>query len=65
MNLTQITSLWPPFGGSTIIVQAEVPAHYHELIGPSAQLYVLIGGSTAFYELTGPSESLYILRGRE
>lgn len=39
------------------------PAHWHDLVGSSQQLYVLTGASTELYDAIGPSEQLYVLRG--
>ena len=60
MTLLRITSLWPPFG---VLYAVPSPAHWHELVGPSEQLYVLTGGSTELYDMIGPSEQLYVLKG--
>ena len=63
MQLTRLLTLWPPFDATAFIRVPESPAHYHELIAASTQLYVLTGASTEQYETTGPSAQQYIVEG--
>jgi hypothetical protein len=62
MDILDILNLWTPF---TIYVATTTttPAHWHDLVGPGEQLYVLTGASAELYETVGPSEQLYILEG--
>jgi hypothetical protein len=59
MDILGLLNLWTPF----TVYAATDPGHYHDLVGPSKQLYVLTGASTEFYETIGPNEQLYVLRG--
>jgi hypothetical protein len=62
MDILSLVNIWTPF---TIYVASTTtdPAHYHDLVGATSQLYVLIGPSAEEYDLTGPASQLYILEG--
>jgi hypothetical protein len=65
MQLTKLLTLWPPFDATAFIRVPESPAHLHELLGASTQLYFLIGASAEQYEATGLAAQLYVLEGCE
>ena len=61
MDILSLLTIWTPY--TIYVVTTPAPAHWHDLVGPSEQLYVLTGASTELYETTGPSEQIYVLRG--
>lgn len=61
MDILSLLNLWTPF--TIYVVTTTTPAHWHDLLGPSEELYVLTGASTERYDTIGPSEQLYVLRG--
>lgn len=63
MQLTRLLNLWPPFDATQFIRVPESPAHYHELLGASTELYVLVGLTTEYHDLAGPASQLYSLEG--
>jgi len=58
MNLLSVTNLWPPFSALWV-----APSHWHDLMGPSEQLYSVLGVSLEYCCLEGSSEQFYVVPG--